>query len=167
MAETFFRPSFAAHFAGVSAITLRGWSNTNRFVSEADVLGEVEKVLQHVPEDRRVPLPQYRWGSYTVDDLVRLRIIYLLRKAGWELTDALTAIGLQLLQHLREPPVKAVGVRRIGEKFIVTKLWTNEEISRFVTEGPHPIRTVILVEEIRKSVVSEIAAMEACDASEE
>ena len=128
----------------------------------------MEQVLQFVPEDRRLPLPQYRWGSYSVDDLVRLRIIFLLRKGGWELTDALTAIGEHLLQHHREPPVKAVGVRRIGEKLIVTKFWTDEETARFVTQGPYlEIRTVIPVEEIRKSVVSEIGAMEACDASEE
>jgi hypothetical protein len=168
MAEAFFRPFFAAHFAGVSAITLRGWSNTDRFVSYAAILREAEKVLQFVPEDRRVPLPQYRWGSYCVDDLVRLRIICMLRKSGWELTDALSAIGGQLLQDHREPPVKAVGITRDGEKFNVKKFWTNEEIARFVTKGLHPeILTVIPVEEIRKSVVSEIATMEDFDASEE
>jgi DNA-binding transcriptional MerR regulator len=166
MAEKSFTASFASAFAEISPTTLRAWTGDARFVKEADVALVAGDILAFAPEDQRRPLPQYTWGRYTSEDLLRLHIITRLRADGWCLDDALRVVGKELLSPSHEPPTNYLVLIRVAGKTIRRRFWKKKDFENYILgEGSeYIVQTVLRVEHLRKEVEQKIAQMEDDDA---
>jgi hypothetical protein len=161
-----FRPALAAAFAEISPTTFRGWCASGGFLPEYEFIGEINKVLKFVPEDRRKPLRQYHWGAYSIDDLIRLAAISRLREMGWNLDAALAAIGKSPFS-LSDRPVEALVITQTKGEYKLSRFHKESEAARFAAQQCHSgVLTFISVTAIRKQVEQRLSEMETGDATE-
>jgi len=128
---------------------------------------EAEAILKFIPEDRKKPPPKFTWGSYGLDDLVRLTIVRRLRETGWTLEAALAAIGRNLLETSPEPehPVATLVIFRVNGEFRLRRCWNQTQVAEEVANEAAAVKTVIAIDELRQEVERKIAEMSRANAN--